>query len=76
MPGGTQRNWESYGHKISPVTEEQKVILADPQTSGGLLISVDSDQAQEFENFAREKGHNLKPFGKLVPNQKFVINVN
>ncbi len=66
MPGGTQRNWESYGHKISVVTEEQKVILADPQTSGGLLVSVDSDKALEFENFAIQKGYELKPFGRLV----------
>ena len=76
MPGGTQRNWESYGHKISTVTEDQKVILADPQTSGGLLISVDSDKALEFEKFTKQKGYNLSPFGKLVPNQKFVIHVN
>ena len=76
MPGGTQRNWESYGHKINAVTEEQKVILADPQTSGGLLVSVDSDKVSEFESFTKQKGYDLKPFGKLVPNQKFVINVN
>ncbi len=76
MPGGTQRNWESYGHKINAGTEEQKVILADPQTSGGLLVSVDSDKVSEFESFTKQKGYDLKPFGKLVPNQKFVINVN
>ena len=76
MPGGTQRNWESYGHKISPVTEEQKVILADPQTSGGLLISVDSNKVSEFETFARNKGYELQPFGKLVAtNDSLVIAV-
>ena len=37
IPGGTYRNWKSYGEKISDLTEYQKVILADPQTSGGLL---------------------------------------
>src|SRR6478752_9087449 len=62
MPGGTQRNWESYGNKISSVTEQQKVILADPQTSGGLLVSVDADHATEFESFANQKGLTLKPF--------------
>ncbi len=66
MPGGTQRNWESYGHKISQVTEEQKVILADPQTSGGLLVSVNSDMILEFETLVRSNGYTLKPFGKLV----------
>ncbi|MEK6780200.1 MAG: selenide, water dikinase SelD [Bacteroidota bacterium] len=71
MPGGTQRNWESYGHKISSVTEEQKVILSDPQTSGGLLVSIDSDRALEFEGFAKEKGFDLKPFGKLISRKNF-----
>ncbi len=76
MPGGTQRNWESYGHKISQVTDEQKVILADPQTSGGLLVSVDSDKVLEFEHFARQKGYELFSFGKLIQKQKFVVTVN
>ena len=76
MPGGTQRNWESYGNKISSVTEQQKVILADPQTSGGLLVSVDADRAAEFESFAKQKGHALKPFGKLIPEKESRIVVN
>ncbi len=75
MPGGTQRNWESYGKKIGAVTEEQKVILADPQTSGGLLISIDSDKATEFERFAKEKGYDLKSFGKLVPKKSVAVEV-
>ena len=40
VPGGTSRNWDSYGEKIGIVTNLQKAILADPQTSGGLLIAV------------------------------------
>jgi selenide,water dikinase len=53
IPGGTYRNWKSYGEKISDLTEYQKVILADPQTSGGLLIAVDKN-APEFDAFARK----------------------
>lgn len=41
IPGGTFRNWKSYGEKVGKITEYQKLILADPQTSGGLLIAVD-----------------------------------
>jgi selenide, water dikinase len=44
LPGGTFRNLDSYGYKIAfdkEVDEEYaKAILADPQTSGGLLIAV------------------------------------
>jgi len=65
MPGGTQRNWESYGHKISSISEEQKSILADPQTSGGLLVSVDADKKNEFEKLALSIGLELRSFGKL-----------
>ena len=39
-PGGTTRNWESYGHKVAPVDDFAKLILSDPQTSGGLLVAV------------------------------------
>lgn len=75
MPGGTTRNWDSYGMKISPVTDEQKAVLADPQTSGGLLVSVDEDKAEEFETLLKSKGYDLKPFGRLVKKLSTVIEV-
>jgi selenide,water dikinase len=75
MPGGTTRNLESYGHKISFLTEEQKAILADPQTSGGLLIAIDENKSDVFENLMQTKGLDLKPFGKLIAKQKEVIRV-
>lgn len=49
FPGGTQRNWDSYGHKIGPLTAEQRYILADPQTSGGLLVAVAEEGCADFE---------------------------
>ena len=76
MPGGTQRNWESYGSKISSINEEQKSILADPQTSGGLLVSVDADKKNEFEKFAASINLELKSFGKLVGKQQRIVSVN
>lgn len=76
MPGGTQRNWESYGHKVSPISSEQLSVLADPQTSGGLLVAVDEGKASEFEALASGQGMNLKPFGKLVSKKDVVVTVN
>lgn len=68
VPGGTKRNWDSYGHKIGELTEKQKSILCDPQTSGGLLISVSENGKTELEKLFRENGLTefLKPVGKIV----------
>lgn len=65
FPGGTQRNWNSYGHKIGPLTDEQKYILADPQTSGGLLVAVAEEATSDFEKEMQEKGFTFQAFGWL-----------
>lgn len=76
MPGGTTRNWDSYGHKITPLSDEQKAILADPQTSGGLLVVVDEALASAFEQVALQYGYALRAFGKLVPRSNWSVEVH
>lgn len=74
-PGGTNRNWDSYGEKIGIITDYQKAILADPQTSGGLLIAVDENAVEEVKNILKENGLEkfAQPVGKLVAKtNKFV----
>jgi selenide,water dikinase len=66
IPGGTDRNWASYGHKVGELTTNQKNVLADPQTSGGLLVSVDAGYESEFEAVAAAHGLNLMPIGTLA----------
>jgi selenide,water dikinase len=75
-PGGTQRNWASYGKKVSSLSDTQIAILADPQTSGGLLVSVDESYASEFDKVAKELGLDLKSFGRMVPLRDKAIIVN
>ena len=68
IPGGAQRNWASYGHKISTLTDEQRYILADPQTSGGLLVAVAEEHTPEFEASLKKAGlpaENCRAFGYL-----------
>lgn len=65
FPGGTNRNWNSYGSKIGPVTDLQKYILADPQTSGGLLVAVSEEATAYFESSLLELGYNVRPLGWL-----------
>ena len=66
VPGGTARNFESYGKKLSNLSEVQKSILCDPQTSGGLLISVSSQALKEFTELMNSNALNLKSIGKIV----------
>lgn len=65
VPGGTTRNFESYGEKIAAMTEEQRWILCDPQTSGGLLVAVDPSRREDFLEVARGRGLKLEPIGRL-----------
>lgn len=69
VPGGTQRNFDSYGQWISPLTEEQKAILCDPQTSGGLLIAVRPQAVDCVKQCAEKANVSLFPIGRLLPAQ-------
>lgn len=75
VPGGTKRNWESYGHHISGCTETMKAVLCDPQTSGGLLIAVDPGTQQDFENWLGDQGFSLHPFGEIIEADPGKINI-
>jgi selenide, water dikinase len=75
VPGGTIRNWDSYGHKVAGASERQKHLLADPQTSGGLMVAVESEFEDEFRDFAHQEGFDLKSFGFFIEKQEFTITV-
>lgn len=66
IPGGTNRNWASYAEGIVGVDDYRKAILADPQTSGGLLVAVDADRKEQFLTVAKSIGLELTSFGRLV----------
>ncbi len=77
VPGGTNRNWDSYSEKIGAITDYQKAILADPQTSGGLLIAVDASAVDEVKDILEKNG--LEKFttaiGSMVAKEEKVVSV-
>jgi selenide, water dikinase len=75
FPGGTARNFDSYGQKIGPLTEDAKNILCDPQTSGGLLVAVAPAGRDEFLRVAVQRKLALAPFGALADEGEFRITV-
>ena len=58
IPGGTKRNLEFVQNNITPtehLAEFQLHMLADAQTSGGLLISVSPEKAKSLVNALKSK---------------------
>jgi selenide,water dikinase len=77
IPGGTQRNFESYGHKVGNLSEQQKHILCDPQTSGGLLIAVEDAGVEELQRLLASFHLEANCIGYLLDKQDGpVIQVN
>jgi selenide,water dikinase len=69
VPGGTTRNFDSYGQKLGAMTEQQKALLCDPQTSGGLLIAVtpDAETEQQLQAIAVRHNIELQAIGEMMP---------
>jgi selenide, water dikinase len=68
VPGGTTRNWDSYGDKITTINDYQKAILADPQTSGGLLVAVAPNAVNKIIDLFNQHGlqHFTTPIGYIT----------
>ncbi len=73
IPGGTYRNWDSYGNKVELRADEDKFILCDPQTSGGLMIAVAPSAIAEVKSLLAKEGLQAESFGKFVKKGKKMI---
>jgi len=75
IPGGTHRNWDSYGQHILLKDESNKAILCDPQTSGGLLIAVEENAVTEVEKLLHHHNINAQAMGYLTARADVLIQV-
>jgi selenide,water dikinase len=75
VPGGTHRNFDSYGERITALTQLQKLLLCDPQTSGGLLVAVEEGEQANFLSLASELGLELSAIGEFVGRQRHAVEV-
>ena len=78
IPGGSKRNLKYIINDINfsdKIAEFQKLMLADAQTSGGLLISCPSDR---YEEFLKVLSWDIQAFdiGVIVEKQDKLITVN
>ena len=76
VPGGSKRNL-NYANEFvffsDTLTNTQKLLTCDAQTSGGLLISLPDDKATQFIS---EYGTNATKIGSIIKKDKFLISVD
>ncbi len=65
---GLKENWTSYKNKVGELKEPVRSILADPQTSGGLLVIVSAADRGKMEMFLTENSlsNHVKPIAALI----------
>ena len=81
FPDATTRNWSSYSDKIKfekgVNVMEAFTLLPDPQTNGGLLISVNENAKDEVIGLFKKEGLEkfIEPIGKFVSRGEKMIEV-
>ena len=73
IPGGTLRNYESYGQDLFMENPAYRDLVCDPQTSGGLLIAVNPSAMPEVERLLNTEGLNSMPIGYMRHYDSFSV---
>ena len=70
FPGGAADNRLYFQERVDfaeGISENQMMLLFDPQTSGGLLMAVDAERLPDLMRRAQEVGQPLWEIGEVVP---------
>ncbi len=74
IPGGVERNREYASRYVlveDGIDEEMQAVFYDPQTSGGLLISMDEKKGEELVSRLKKKGvKQAEIIGKIISKSK------
>lgn len=80
VPDATFRNWNAYSEqvKFEPGVQVMEAfnLLPDPQTNGGLLVSVNENSLQKIQQLLVREGYAdvTKPVGRmLAPQEKRIV---
>jgi len=77
VPGGAYCNEGHFGSEIfwgEKIPSLEKIILFDPQTSGGLLIALPKEQSQKLLELLLKKGvRDATLIGEVIPREKYSI---
>jgi len=65
VPGGSRRNWASYGKHVASIDGFERDLMCDPQTSGGLLVSVGEAGVEQVVNVLKKEGLPYDSIGRM-----------
>lgn len=69
FPGGASDNKLWFGPRVSfdpALNDSDQMLLFDPQTSGGLLISVPEEKLEKFQQLASQRGLPVWEIGRVT----------
>jgi selenide,water dikinase len=66
FPDNTTRNYNDQAKHIEGMTDLDFIFYCDPQTSGGLLFSVNAEQEATVDLFLKERNQFVAKVGKIV----------
>lgn len=75
FPDNTYRNWNAFNSKVTGINGMDLVKFCDPQTSGGLLISVSPENKEWFETTMSKYRHATWEIGKFLSKGDFIVEV-
>lgn len=67
FPDNTTRNYNDQAKHIAGMSDLDFIYYCDPQTSGGLLFSVDPAHEQEMDAFLNSQGQYFAKIGHIAP---------
>lgn len=77
FPDNTPRIWNAAEKKTTGIAGPSFIPLCDPQTSGGILISVSENGVEEVKKFFKANGLEkyLLPIGRMMQKGEFAVKV-
>ncbi|MBL0104433.1 MAG: selenide, water dikinase SelD [Bacteroidetes bacterium] len=77
FPDNTPRIWNAAEKKTTGIAGPSFISLCDPQTSGGILISVSENGVEEVKKFFKANGLEkyLLPIGRMMQKGEFAVKV-
>jgi selenide,water dikinase len=70
VPGGARRNFTSYGEYLDIPEGFTRDLLCDPQTSGGLLVSVEKESIDAVKEILHANSLPINIIGQILAHKE------